>query len=187
MGEVDDKLVQAARRGEADAWDALFRTGQLPLYAFVIKMVRHESTALDIVQETFIAATRHLASLREDGRFLSWMFSIARQKCTARWRRNRNEPEPASDHQEAEAVDETLPGDLLLAAEQAQLLHEHIDRLPATHREVIVLFFLEGIADITESRIGTVKSRLHYAKKTLRRQLEKENEVTQRNPVGTGR
>lgn len=192
MGEVDEKLVKAARRGDADAWDVLFRESQLPLYAFVIKMVRNETTSLDIVQETFIAATRHLGSLREDGRFLSWLFSIARQKCTAHWRRNRNVPDPTSDLQEAEGIDETLPGDFLLAAEKEQLLHEHLDRLPGAHREVIVLFFLEEfsleeIADITKSKVGTVKSRLHYAKKTLRQQLEKEDEITQRNPVGASR
>lgn len=192
MGEVDNNLVQAARRGDADAWNGLFQACQLPLYAFVIKMVRNESTALDIVQETFIAATRHLGSLREDGRFLSWMFSIARQKCTAHWRRTRNEPDPTAEANDPEALDETRPGDLLLAAEQQQLLHEHLARLPEPHREVVVLFFLEEfsleeIAEITESKIGTVKSRLHYAKKTLRRQLEKENEITQRNPVGASR
>lgn len=192
MGEVDNNLVQAARRGDADAWDGLFQACQLPLYAFVIKMVRNESTTLDIVQETFIAATRHLGSLREDGRFLSWMFSIARQKCTAHWRRTRNEPDPTAEANDPEAVDDTLPGDLLLAAEQQELLQEHLARLPEPHREVVVLFFLEEfsleeIAEITGSKVGTVKSRLHYAKKTLRQRLEKEDEITKRNPVGASR
>jgi len=192
VGEVDNNLVQAARRGDADAWDGLFQACQLPLYAFVIKMVRNESTALDIVQETFIAATRHLGSLREDGRFLSWMFSIARQNCTAHWRRTRNDPDPTAEANDPEAVDDTLPGDLLLAAEQQELLHEHLARLSEPHREVVVLFFLEEfsleeIAEITESKIGTVKSRLHYAKKTLRQRLEKEDEITKRDPVGASR
>jgi hypothetical protein len=48
VADVDKSLVQAARRGDADAWDALFRAHQLPLYVFVLKMVRHDTTALDI-------------------------------------------------------------------------------------------------------------------------------------------
>src|SRR5580698_4879866 len=79
--------VAEARAGEPAAWDALFRRYQLPLYVFVFELVRDEQAALDVVQETFIAAVRHIGSLREDGRFGSWLFGIAHQKCIQRWRK----------------------------------------------------------------------------------------------------
>lgn len=185
MGEVDTATVQAARRGDADAWDALFRTHQLPLYVFVIKMVRNETTALDLVQETFIAATKYLGSLKNDERFVSWLFSIARQKCAGHWRKHR---EMESLPEDLGVVEKGLPGDWLVAAEQESQLNEQIGKLPDPHREVIILFFLkefsiEEIAVITDSRPGTVKSRLHYAKKTLRKLLESENEITERHPA----
>ena len=115
MVDVDKSLVQAARRGDADAWDALFRAHQLPLYVFVLKMVRHDTTALDIVQETFIAATRYLGSLKDDGLFLSWMFSIARQKCAAQWRRDSRNPlaNPAGDGEAAFTTHSKVSGDEL--------------------------------------------------------------------------
>jgi RNA polymerase sigma-70 factor, ECF subfamily len=193
VADVDKSLVQAARRGDADAWDELFRVHQLPLYVFVLKMVRNETTALDIVQETFIAATRYLGSLKEDGRFLSWMFSIARQKSAAHWRRSTRDPmaNPATEEIEKfEAVDEIDPTDFLVAAEQEQFLQTLLDRLPGSHREVLILFFLEEfsleeISEITECPVGTVKSRLHYAKKSLRKLIENEDEIAEGNPVAT--
>ncbi len=191
MGNVDTEQVQAARRGDADAWDSLFRFHQLPLYVFVIKMVRNETTALDLVQETFIAATKYLGSLKNDERFVSWLFSIARQKCAGHWRRHRDvEPLPEEDN--LAVAEDPLPGDWLIAAEQESHLHEQIEKLPEPHREVIVLFFLEEfsieeIADITDSKPGTVKSRLHYAKRTLRKLLESENEITERQPAASTR
>lgn len=184
-------MVRAARRGDADAWDALFRAHQLPLYVFVIKMIRNETTALDLVQETFIAATRYLGSLKSDERFVSWLFSIARQKCAGHWRRHKD-VEPLPEPEDVEATEEQQPGDWLVAAEQESLLHEQIEKLPEPHREVIVLFFLEEfsieeIAEITDSKPGTIKSRLHYAKKSLRQMLESHHEITQRHPLGATR
>src|SRR5208337_4620092 len=79
--------VAQARAGDPAAWDTLFRRYQLPLYVFVLELVREEQVALDLVQESFIAAVRHLGSLREDERFGSWLFGIAHQKCIQRWRK----------------------------------------------------------------------------------------------------
>jgi hypothetical protein len=55
-----------ARAGDAAAWDVLFRRYQLPLYAYIFELVRNEQASLDTVQETFIAAVRHLDGLRDD-------------------------------------------------------------------------------------------------------------------------
>ena len=69
--------VADARAGAQEAWNALFQRYQLPLYAYVHELVRAEQPSLNIVQEAFITATRHLASLRDDDRFGSWLFGIA--------------------------------------------------------------------------------------------------------------
>src|ERR1700744_3038172 len=83
--------VQQAREGKPAAWDALFRRYQLPLYVYVFELVRDEQTSLDIVQETFINAVRHLGTLRDDAKFGSWLFGIAHQKCIQRWRKQARE------------------------------------------------------------------------------------------------
>ncbi|HEY2342307.1 MAG TPA: sigma factor, partial [Chthoniobacteraceae bacterium] len=65
--EPEPLPVAEARSGCADSWDQLFRRYQLPLYAYIFELVREEQPALDLVQETFISAVRHIGSLRENG------------------------------------------------------------------------------------------------------------------------
>jgi len=66
VAEPEQLPVQQARAGSSAAWDVLFRRYQLPLYVYVFELVHEEQTSLDIVQETFINAARHLGSLRDD-------------------------------------------------------------------------------------------------------------------------
>jgi RNA polymerase sigma-70 factor (ECF subfamily) len=80
VADIEQLPVAQARAGEPAAWDALFRRYQLPLYVYVFELVHNEQSSLDIVQETFIAAARHLGGLREDAKFGSWLFGIAHQK-----------------------------------------------------------------------------------------------------------
>ena len=89
VSEREQLPVREARAGKPAAWDALFKRYQLPLYAYVFELVHHEQTSLDIVQETFINAARHLAGLRDDAKFGSWLFGIAHQKCIQHWRKRR--------------------------------------------------------------------------------------------------
>ncbi|HWI58722.1 MAG TPA: sigma factor, partial [Bacillota bacterium] len=91
MAENDQLPVPQARAGDPAAWDALFRRYQLPLYVYVFELVQQEQASLDIVQETFINAVRHLSSLREDSKFGSWLFGIAHQKSVQRWRKQTRE------------------------------------------------------------------------------------------------
>src|ERR1019366_4583632 len=91
VAEREQLPVAQARAGEPEAWDTLFRRYQLPLYVYVFELVHNEKTSLDLVQETFIAATKHLGGLREDDKFGSWLFGIAHQKCIQRWRKQNRE------------------------------------------------------------------------------------------------
>lgn len=173
--------VQHARDGNSGAWDTLFRRYQLPLYVYVFELVHREQPSLDIVQETFIAATRHIGALRDDDKFGSWLFGIAHQKIIQLWRK-RGGKEILLD-EFPESADESIesPDDLLIRQEQEAEFMNLLNRLPLPHRSVLLLHFvedfsLEEIAHITETQIGTVKSRLHYAKKSLRKLLEAKNE-----------
>ena len=69
MAEREQLPVQQTRDGKPAAWDALFRRYQLPLYVYVFELDRNEQTSLDLVQETFIAAARHIGGLRDDEKF----------------------------------------------------------------------------------------------------------------------
>jgi RNA polymerase sigma-70 factor, ECF subfamily len=180
----DEQLpVAAARAGDSDAWAALFRRYQLPLYVYVVELVHNEQTALDVVQETFINATKYLRSLREDKKFGSWLFSIAHQKCQQHWRKPRRDEVSPDEHEVEMGVDDTAPFDLLIRREQEEEFMSLLNQLSEAHRSVVLLHFLEEfpldeIARITGVSVGTVKSRLHYAKKTLRQLLKSHENAT---------
>lgn len=181
VGDSEHLPVADARAGDAKAWDVLFRRYQLPLYAYVMELVRHEQTALDVVQETFINAVRHLKSLREDVRFGSWLFSIAHQKVVQHWRKQGRERDWLADglldgEVEFASVEAGPDASMVGQEDQAELL-KHLEELPLAQRSVLVLHYLEDfsieeIATITEVPLGTVKSRLHHARLALRKQLE---------------
>ncbi len=176
----DEQLpVAAARAGDPAAWDVLFHRYQLPLYSYVQELTRHEQTSLDIVQETFIKAVRHLGSLRADAKFGGWLFRIAHQLCQQHWRKTRP-IESLDEVPELElATDAANPAEELVSTEQKELFLAAIDLLPAGHRAIVLLHYLEDfdlaeIADITGVPLGTVKSRLHHARQKLRQQLAPE-------------
>lgn len=169
--------VAEARSGDPASWDALFRRYQLPLYVYVAEMVRNEQASLDIVQETFISAVRHIASLRDDAKFGGWLFGIAHQKCLQQWRRNYRDTAVFDDRGEVPLDHSEAPFEMLIRAEQEVRLMNFLHQLPPPQRSVLLLHFidefsLEEIAIITETPLGTVKSRIHYAKRALRKLLE---------------
>lgn len=175
-----DLPVDAARRGSPEAWDALLRRYQLPLFTYVMDLVHHHATALDLVQESFLRATRHLQSLRDNARFGSWLFGIAHQQVIQYWRRRGRSPFSDEPVPEDTADTGTAPDLEAIREEDASRLLLAIDHLPTAQRSVILLHFLEDfplaeIAAITGASLGTVKSRLHYAKRALRQLLHPES------------
>ena len=173
VAEREQLPVPQARAGDPAAWDTLIRRYQLPLYVYVIELVQHEQTSLDLVQETFIAAARHIAGLRDDAKFGSWLFGIAHQKCVQRWRKEKHEAGLRDEFAAAPVEFENGPDDLLIRREQEAEFMKLLNQLPPPQRSVLLLrfiedFALEEIAAITEVNLGTVKSRLHYAKRAFK-------------------
>jgi RNA polymerase sigma-70 factor (ECF subfamily) len=143
--------------------------------------VYDEQASLGVVQETFIAAARHIASLRDDGRFGSWLFGIAHQRCVQRWRRKDRQANALEEIARSPVELEDDPSELLIRREQEAGFMKLIEQLPPPQRSVLLLHFvedfsLEEIADITGAQMGTVKSRLHYAKRALRKLIEENHE-----------
>src|SRR5664280_486995 len=181
VAEREQLPVPQAKAGEPEAWDILFRRYQLPLYVYVFELVHDEQTSLDLVQETFIAAVRHIGGLRDDDKFGSWLFGIAHQKCIQRWRKQGHEEVLLDIITESADEFGNGPDDLLIRREQEVEFMNLLNQLPLPQRSVLLLHFvedfsLEEIAGITGTAVGTVKSRMHYAKKSLRKLLEEKNE-----------
>ena len=177
VAEPEQLPVQQARAGSSAAWDILFRRYQLPLYVYVFELVHEEQASLDIIQETFISAARYLGSLREDSKFGSWLFGIAHQKCIQRWRKRGREQAFLEKLIDAPPDFDDDPAEVLIRAEQEAEFMELLNQLPVAQRSVLLLHFveefsLEEIGAITQTQLGTVKSRLHYARKAMRKLLE---------------
>lgn len=176
VSEQEQLPVAQARAGEPEAWDTLFRRYQLPLYAYVFELVHDEQTSLDVVQDTFIAATRHIGGLRDDGKFGSWLFGIAHQRCIQRWRKHTRDEMLREEFDFTGCRDESGPDDLLIRREEEAEFMKLLEQLPPPQRSVLLLHFIEDfsmeeIAGITGVPPGTVKSRMHHAKQAMRKLL----------------
>ena len=177
VAEREQLPVPQARAGSPEAWSVLFKRYQLPLYVYVVELVHDEQTALDVVQETFINAARYLGSLREDEKFGSWLFGIAHQKCIQQWRKRSRQEILREEIEDAASDFEEGPDNVVIRREQEAEFMELLNRLPLPQRSVLLLHFveefsLEEIAQITTTHLGTVKSRMHYAKKAFRKLIE---------------
>jgi RNA polymerase sigma-70 factor, ECF subfamily len=180
VAEREQLPVPQARAGEPQAWDVLFKRYQLPLYVYVFELVHDEQASLDIVQETFINAVRHIRALRDDEKFGSWLFGIAHQKCAQRWRKQNRETAALEAFADRPIEAEADPCEWLIRAEQEAEFMELLNQLPLPQRSVLLLYFVEDfsldeIAAITGANLGTVKSRMYYAKKALRQLIEKDS------------
>jgi RNA polymerase sigma-70 factor, ECF subfamily len=175
--EREQLPVAAARTGDAAAWNALFKRYQLPLYSYVFELLHDEQASLDAVQESFINAARHIGGLRQDEKFGSWLFGIAHQKCVQRWRKARPQEQSVEESDDDYPDAGAGPEEILIRKEQEAEFMKMLEQLAPAHRSVLLLhyledFSLEEIAAVTETRVGTVKSRLHYAKKAVKTILE---------------
>jgi RNA polymerase sigma-70 factor (ECF subfamily) len=185
VSETLHTLVQAARNNNESAWDTLFRQYQLPLFAYAHRLSGDREAAFDIVQETFVRAVAHVGGLRDDARFGSWLFGIAHQCCVRNFRSSRRDaalfsPEAGGEMDVLEG-NEPDPSLALLSSERAESLLALVDRLPLAQKSALLLHVLgslslEEIAGISSVPVGTIKSRLHHAKRTLRGLIEGETQ-----------
>lgn len=165
-------LVVRCQLGEAAAFDELVARWHEPVWRWVSGVAGDPAAAEEIVQEAWLRILRGIGSLRQPERLRSWLFSIVRRTFVdrLRWRYAAERHEPLAD--EPAGGDETD----LLAAEELDLLHAAVAELPPPDRETIVLFYLreldlKEVAEVLGVPVGTVKSRLHRARRRLRERL----------------
>lgn len=166
-------LVLRYQAGDATALEELVERYHGPLLYFVRRMVGDSRSAEDVLQDTWVAVVRDLRKLRNPGAFSAWLYRIARNKVYERLRKTTRVLPLSEEVEKAGAPEETEN----FSADDADRVHECLERLRAKHREVLVLRFLEqmsyqDIAVVVGCTLGTVRSRIHYAKRALRREME---------------
>jgi RNA polymerase sigma-70 factor (ECF subfamily) len=181
---VQRALVDLARRGDEEAFADLARAVGDRLMAIAFRILRDVDRAEDAVQQALMTAWRELPSLRDDDRFDAWLRRILVHACYAEAKRRRawaanirilptNGPAARDDTSMVEQRDQLERGFRRLSSEQAAIfvLHHYVG------------LSLPEIADELDVPLGTVKSRLHYARKTLRAALDADS----RTPTVTER
>jgi RNA polymerase sigma-70 factor (ECF subfamily) len=168
-------LVLRCRRGDHHSWRELIGAFERKLFYYVRRLVSHEADAWDVLQQTWMAAYQSIGRLGDSKQLAAWLYGIARNKAIDQ-RRLRVE---ATIDVESLAESCCEERDESLEVDDIESLHCAIDRLALPHREAITLFFLEDlsvkeIAEVLHIPTGTVKSRLHNAKRELRLILQKE-------------
>ncbi len=164
-------LVLRCQTGDEDAYRELVGRFGPRLRYFLRKLVPRDDRADDLAQEVWLDVLRQMARLKDAGAFTTWMYRIAHSKAMLEGRRNGRAPTITADvGQIADEMEESF------SPEDAARIHAALDELEPTHREVIVLRFLEElsydeIGQIVGCPVGTVRSRIHYAKSKLKRLL----------------
>jgi RNA polymerase sigma-70 factor, ECF subfamily len=181
-----DLLLEAFRQGKPGAFDAIVLAHQDRVYAFCTRMLSDREDALDAAQEVFLSAYRNLDRFRGDAALSTWLLRIAANQCLNRIRRRTSlarkeirypEPEnPGDPPFQLPGREEDRPDRIAENRETGKILEEALGRLEEEPRLLVLLSDVEGFTyeEISEAAglpLGTVKSKLHRARMTLRKLL----------------
>jgi len=183
-GESDEILMARYGRGDAAAFELLYRRHEMRVWRYLERNVGNRATADDLMQEVWFAVARDAARYEPSARFTTWLFTIAHNRMIDSIRASRRHASLEDLGYDAESVVQQLTADPstgpfgeAVASDQARALIESIEKLPAEQREAFLLqvegdLSVEEIASITHSSFETTKSRLRYARTKLRELLK---------------
>jgi RNA polymerase sigma-70 factor (ECF subfamily) len=163
-------LVVRCQAGDQAAFEELVGLYQARLRYFLSKLVGDDHAADDLVQEVWFDVFRGVARLADPGAFPTWLYRIARRRALGAMRKRHQPPTSLDGIDLADSRDEEDD----FSAEDAERVHAALGLLAPEHREVLLLRFIEempyeDIAHVTGCQLGTVRSRIHYAKRALGR------------------
>lgn len=186
-GPPDEELVRRSQQGDMAAFDVLVTRYRGKVYAMIVNIIHNQAEAWDLAQDAFIKAWKALPKFEARSNFYTWLYRIT-HNVTYDWLRKKK-------IQSGTEFDETIKSDQVINAaptapkessqpdddlEKSELrlrIEDAIEQLSPDHRDVILLKEIQGcryqeIADILDVSIGTVMSRLFYARKKLQTTLE---------------
>jgi RNA polymerase sigma-70 factor, ECF subfamily len=171
-------LVEQARAGDRAAYGALVTRFQTVVYAVALARLRNATEAQELTQEVFIHGMTKLDQLRDPHCFVGWLRQITVRMAINRL--TRRGPFTGTDQEALQntAAQEKSPLDELVRQEQKADLYRGLERLKALDRATLMAFYIHGrslkqMSREFETPLGTIKRRLHVARKRLRRQLER--------------
>jgi RNA polymerase sigma-70 factor (ECF subfamily) len=174
----DEALIARIAGGDRLAMQMLFARHHVRVYRFVLRLVRNEATAEDLISEVFLDIWRQAGKFEGRSAVSTWMLSIARFKALSALRRRQDDE---LDEETAERVEDQAddPETALAKKDKGAVLRQCLSGLSAEHREVIDLVYyheksVEEVAEITGIPEATVKTRMFYARKKLSELLKQQ-------------
>ncbi len=175
-------LLLQYRRGKSEALVKLVELWERPLYYYVRRLVNTEDEAKDLTQDVWLNVIRKIGAVRDPAAFPAWLYKVARTHVASHFRKT-----PFSDPlpEDGSLADVSRANENDLSSTMnAEELHWGLSQMSPPHSECLILHFLEGfsleeVGKITGAPLGTVKSRIHYAKNALREVLEKEDKCNE--------
>ena len=172
-------LVERASRGDCDAFATLVRANVDRCYGLAYRILRDHHRAQDATQQALLGAWRDLPTLREPERFEAWLHRLVVHACYVEARTERRATAKVLAIRPAEAT----PDDQMGAVGDRELLEQAFRTISAEHRAVVVLHHHHGyplteIASLLGIPVGTARSRLHYAVRHLRAELDSASRST---------
>ena len=187
---TDAELVQRARAGELDAFEALTNRYERRVYSLALRMLHHEQDAEDVTQQTFLSALENLNGFRGDAAFATWLLRIATYAALKIIRKRKGldtvsleEATEAADgydaipHPEYIADWRQSPEQLVHKNEVRRLLDEALAKLDEKHRLVFLLRDVEGLS-VKETAVALGLSEANTKVRLLRARLQLREELT---------
>lgn len=183
--DADATLMQRYARGDVGAFDTLYGRHALAVWRFVFRSVKVQAVADDLLQDVWFAVARNAGRYEARARFRTWLFTLAHHRLVDHLRTTRQHAslDAPTDNDDRSLAD-TLMADSgfgplrqLQSREQAAALIAAVERLPQEQRQAFLLqaegdLSVQEIAEATGVNFETAKSRLRYARASLRQQLQ---------------
>lgn len=163
-------LLARCQRGDREAFAGIVQLWERQLFYYLRRLAPSEADTWDLLQETWLKVFRSLHSIRDPRTLPAFLYTTARNTAISRLRLRTLEALPP-DREDAPGHDCAF-----IAFDDAEQVHHALDQLPLPQREILTLYFLEDLSleelsQILKVPVGTVKSRLHYAKQSIRKIL----------------
>ncbi|MCO6455219.1 MAG: sigma-70 family RNA polymerase sigma factor [Pirellulaceae bacterium] len=170
-------LVRAAQAGDREAFGELFQRFERQVFADALRRLGDYNEAQELCQDVFVQALRKLPQLQAPEAFSCWLRSITQRMAINRLVRRRPDVATEPETLEASVTDERTPLDAVLANERDARLRAGLGRLRELDRQTLVAFYVKGqslleMSDAFDAPLGTIKRRLHVARKRLAKEVD---------------
>jgi len=179
----EESIIERCKKGDREAFASIVRHYMRPAYYVALGYVGSPEDALDLSQDAFVNAFRHIKRFDTSRKFFPWFYSILKNLCMNHLTRVRRRQESSLDEMGEEGplpipVETVDPEQNVVRRDLEERIGQALQRLRPKDREIIILqhfqdYSYQEIADLLGIPIGTVMSRLYGARRSLRRELER--------------